>query len=99
VIFDWTSRAKQRIQLAPGLTGGVIWRLRFLPDQTLVGVSGGGSGGLLLFWKLDQERDFHRFALPNIARDVDVHSSEPLAATTHYDGKLRLCRLAPPVKT
>jgi len=98
-IFDWASRAKKRMQLAPGLTGGVIWRLRFLPDQTLVGVSGGGSGGFLIFWKLDQEKDFHRFQLPNIARDVDLHPNEPLAATAHHDGKLRLCRLAPPVKS
>ena len=99
VVFDWATRAKQRTQLAPGLTGGVIWRLRFLPDHTLVGVSGGGSGGVLLFWKLDQDKDFHRFPLPNIARDVDLHPTEPLAATTHYDGKLRLCRLAAPTKS
>jgi len=98
-IFDWATRAKLRTQLAPGLTGGVIWRLRFLPDQTLVGVSGGGSGGYLLFWKLHQEKDFHRFQLPNISRDVYLHPSEPLAATTHYDGKLRLCRLAAPINT
>jgi WD40 repeat protein len=98
-VFDWSTHAKQRLLLAPGLKGGVIWRLRFLPDQTLVGVSGGGSGGFLLFWKLDQENDFHRLPLPNIARDVDLHPTEPLAAVTHYDGKLRLCRLAAPIKS
>lgn len=98
IVFDWATHAIQRTLLAPGLTGGVIWRLRFLPEQTLVGVSGGGSGGLLLFWKLDQEKDFHRFPLPNIARDLDLHPTEPLAATTHYDGKLRLCRLAAATK-
>ena len=48
---------------------------------------------------LDQDKDFHRFPLPNIARDVDLHPTEPLAATTHYDGKLRLCRLAAPTKS
>jgi WD40 repeat protein len=99
VLFDWASRKKLRTQIAPGIAGGSLWRLRFLPDQTLVGVCGGTSGGFLLFWKLDQEKDFHRFALPGYGRDVDVHPTDPLAATFHPDGKVRLCRLANPVTT
>jgi WD40 repeat protein len=99
VLFDWSSRKKLRTQIAPGIPGGGLCRLRFLPDQTLVGVSGGTSGGFLLFWKLDQDKDFHRFGLPNIVRDVDLHPTEPLAATIHHDGKVRLCRMAAPVKS
>jgi WD40 repeat protein len=99
ILFDWASRKKLRTQIAPGIPGGVLWRLRFLPDQTLVGVCGGTSGGFLLFWKLDQDKDFHRFGLPNIVRDLDLHPTEPLAATIHHDGKVRLCRMAAPVKT
>lgn len=94
ILFDWASRKKLRTQIAPGIPGGVLWRLRFLPDQTLVGVSGGTSGGFLLFWKLDQEKDFHRLALPNTGRDVDVHPTEPVVATIHHDGKVRICRMA-----
>jgi WD40 repeat protein len=98
VLFDWAERKKVRTQTAPGIAGGVIWRLRFLPDQTLAGVCGGSSGGLLLFWKLDQDKDFHRFQLPALARDFDLHPTDPLAATMHHDGKVRLTRLAAPAK-
>jgi WD40 repeat protein len=99
LLFDWASRKKLRAPIAPSIPGGSLWRLRFLPDQTLVGVCGGTSGGFLLFWKLDQDKDFFRFALPNICRDVDLHPTEPLAATIHHDGKVRICRLTAPVKT
>src|SRR5439155_24747114 len=61
VIFDWASRKKLNIHTAPGLVSGTLWRLRYLPDQTLAGACGVNSGRLLLFWKPDQEKDFHRF--------------------------------------
>jgi WD40 repeat protein len=98
LLFDWPGRKKVRTQIAAGIPGGVLWRLRYLPDQTLAGVCGGTSGGFLLFWQADQEKDFHRFKLPSLARDFDLHPTEPLAATVHADGKLHLCRLAAPVK-
>jgi WD40 repeat protein len=98
VHFDWASRKKLRTQTAPGLTGGVIWRLRFLPDQMIVGACGGTSGGYLIFWQAEQDKDFHRLQLPNITRDFDLHPTEPLAATIHHDGKVRLCRMTAPVK-
>jgi hypothetical protein len=97
VLFDWAGRKKIRTQVAPGIPGGTLWRLRFLPDQTLVGICGGTTGGFLFFWKLDQEKDFHRLALPTHGHDLDVHPTDPLVATFHHDGKVRLCRLAEPV--
>jgi WD40 repeat protein len=97
VVFDWAARKKLLTQIAPGIAGGVLWRLRFLPDQTLVGICGGTSGGFLLFWAPGQEKDIHRLQLPASGRDVDLHPTEPVAATFHTDGKMRLCRLAAPV--
>lgn len=94
VTFDWATRKKLRTQIAPGIPGGVLWRLKYLSDQTLIGVCGGTSGGFLLFWKPDQEKDAHRLQLPNIARDLDLHPTQPMVATAHHDGKLRLSRLA-----
>jgi len=38
-----------------------------------MGVSGGVTGGILLFWKPDAEKAFHKFQLPALARDMDLH--------------------------
>ena len=67
--------------------------MRWLSDGSLLGVSGGGSGGRLLFWKTDAEKDFHRFALPNIARDMDLHTDGIQVATAHHDRTVRITKL------
>jgi hypothetical protein len=68
--------------------------LRWLADGSLMGVSGGSSGGNLLFWKPDSEKPFHRFQLPNIARDMDLHPDGLQVATAHHDRHVRITRLA-----
>ncbi|MGC1274330.1 MAG: WD40 repeat domain-containing protein [Planctomycetaceae bacterium] len=90
LLFDWAAGTLVRQQLTEGIPGGVIWRLRHLNDGTLVAASGGSSGGLLLFFKPDADKDFHRFALPNILRDADLHPDGLRLATAHHDGHLRL---------
>jgi hypothetical protein len=59
-----------------------------------MGACGGGKGGFLLFWKPDADKDYHRFALPNILRDMDLHPDGLRVATAHYDGNVRISRLA-----
>ena len=58
LLFNWESQKLEKQQIAEGITGGVIWRLRWLGDGSLMGVSGGSTGGFLLFWKPDAEKDF-----------------------------------------
>jgi WD40 repeat protein len=94
LLFDAESRKTVRTLLADGITQGVIWRLRFLAEGSLLGGCGGGKGGFLLFWKTDADKDFHRFALPNILRDMDLHPDGLRVATAHYDGNVRITRLA-----
>jgi WD40 repeat protein len=94
LLFDWESQKLEKQQIAEGITGGVVWRLRWLADGSLMGVSGGSSGGWLLFWKSDAEKDIHRFQLPNIARDMDLHPDGLSVATAHHDRHLRITRLA-----
>ncbi len=94
LLFDWESQKLEKQQIAEGITNGVIWRLAWLADGSLMGVTGGGSGGLLLFWKPDAEKDFHRFALPSLARDMDLHPDGLRVATAHYDRHVRITRLA-----
>jgi WD40 repeat protein len=94
LLFDARTRKLARTLLADGITGGVIWRLRFLADGTLLGGCGGTSGGFLLFWKPGAAKDDHRFALPNIVRDMDLHLDGLRVATAHHDGTARITRLA-----
>lgn len=93
LLFEGESRKTLKTQLADGIPGGVIWRLRYLADGTLLGGSGGSTGGLLLFWKSDAEKDFHRLALPNILRDLDLHPDGMQVASAHHDRHLRIVRL------
>ncbi len=95
--FDLATKQKVRTFAPPNITGGVIWRLRTLVDGTIVGVSGGGSGGILLFWHPEQEKELHRVGLPNIARDCDATTTSELIATTHHDQRVRIYKLGPPV--
>jgi hypothetical protein len=80
--------------VAEGVTGGVLWGLRFLADGTVMGVSGGSSGGMLLFWNAEKETAIHRFNLPNIARDLDLHQDGFRVCTSHHDHHLRITHLS-----
>lgn len=92
--FDWDSQQLLRQQVCEGLRGP-LWRIQYLPDGTLIGVMGGASGGWLLFWKPDEEKSFHKFQLPALARDGDLSSDFLLVATSHSDKHLRITKLAP----
>ena len=94
LLFDWETQKLEKQLIAEGVTQGVIWRLKWLSDGSIMGLSGGGSGGLLLFWKTDAEKDYHRFALPNLARDMDLHPDGLQVATAHFDRHLRITKLA-----
>ena len=95
-LFDLASDKPDpvRQQIAEGVTQGIIWGLRWLSDGSLMGVSGGGSGGFLIFWKPDADKDFHRFSLPNLARDIDLHPDGLQVATAHHDRHVRITKLA-----
>jgi hypothetical protein len=94
LVFDAKSRKLARTLLADGIAGGVLWRIRYLADGTLMGACGGTSGGFLLFWKAGADKDFHRLSLPGTARDMDLHPDGLRVATAHHDGSVRITRLA-----
>lgn len=94
LLFNWETQKLEKQQVAEGITGGVIWRLRWLGDGSLIGASGGSTGGFLLFWKPDAEKTYHQFKLPVLARDMDVHPDGIQIATAHSDKQLRITRLA-----
>ncbi len=94
LVFDLKGRKLLRTLLADGIIGGVLWSLRYLADGSLMGTSGGTSGGFLLFWKIGAEKDYHRLGLPASARDADLHPDGLRVATAHGDGYVRITRLA-----
>jgi WD40 repeat protein len=94
LLFDWESQKLEKQLTADGIPGGYVARLRWLGDGSLMGVSGGTSGGLLLFWKPDADKAYHRLQLPAHARDMDLHPDGLQVATVHADKHLRITRLA-----
>ena len=96
LLWEWESQTLVRSHITEGIPGGVLWRSVFLADQTVMGGCGGTTGGFLLFWKSDADKDFHRFALPFSCRDLDLHPDGIRVATAHYDNHVRITRLAAP---
>ena len=60
----------------------------------VIGISGGGGGGFLLFWKPDGKEEFHQVKFPNNARDLDLASDGLHVVTGHYDKHIRISMLA-----
>jgi len=91
--IEWDSQKVLQEHVAADLKG-VIWRCQFLADGTIVGCSGGSSGGFLSFWGAGEAKELHRFALPNIVRDLDLHSDGERILTAHHDGHVRVSQMA-----
>lgn len=88
--FNFADASLLQSHVCDGIPGGVLWRVVCLPDATAMAVCGGSSGGMLLFFTAEQEKDVHRFALPSLARDMDWHAASERVSTVHYDHHLRL---------
>jgi WD40 repeat protein len=92
--IGWDDGSLKKSHVCEGIPGGMIWRVQWLPDGTAVGVSGGSTGGLLLFFNDALEKEIHRFKLPSLARDMDLHATSGLIATAHFDRHLRFTSIA-----
>jgi WD40 repeat protein len=95
VVLDWRTSQEARLLRPKENVLGVVWGLRFHPDGFLIAASGGNAGGFLWFWKPDQVNEFFKLALPNTARDMDLHPDGLRIATAHHDGKLRVSLMRP----
>ena len=92
--FDWESAAMVRKHLTDGTPNERIWGLEYHPQGFLIGCLGGGKGQLV-FWNEGEEKPFHVFPLPTTARGLSLHADGLQVATTHFDKKLRITKLAP----
>jgi WD40 repeat protein len=94
VLFDW-ARGTRRHLLRPAANfQGTAWGVGFHPAGFLAGV-GGGSGGALWFWRPEQAQSFHTVALPNNARDLDLHPDGRRLAIAFFDGAVRVYDMVP----
>ena len=93
LLFDWETQEIKQEQVTNAVERGIIWRVAWLKDGSLMGVISGTSS-MLLFWKPEAAGDFHRFKLPNQARDMDLHPDGLHVATAHHDNHVRITRLA-----
>jgi WD40 repeat protein len=91
--IQYADGALLKSHVANGITGGIAVRVVSLSDGTVLGVSGGSSGGWLLFWNADADATFHQFQLPNLVRDADLHPDGQRLLTTHSDNHLRMTSL------
>jgi WD40 repeat protein len=88
VLFDFKS-GKQKQLLRPKTPfQGTAWGVIVHPEGFLAGV-GGGSGGMLWFWKADESKDFFSLKLPNNARDLTLHPDGRRLAVAYFDGAVR----------
>lgn len=91
--FDFADGKLLKTHVCDGIPGGVLWRLQTLPEGTIMAVCGGSSGGILLFFNDQQDKDIFRFQLPSLARDMDIHLPTGRVATVHADHHLRITTL------
>ncbi|MHC5540535.1 WD40 repeat domain-containing protein [Singulisphaera rosea] len=90
LLLDWAEGKDLRMQRPKEDLKGVAWGIRYHPDGFLIMVSGGTSGGLLLFYKPDQVNEFFKYTLPNTGRALDLHPDGLRIAVAHHDGHLRV---------
>jgi WD40 repeat protein len=72
---------------------GVMWGVRQSPDGYWIGLSGGGAGGILYFWRDAAADEFFKFKLPTSGRDLDLSPDGTKVAVAHSDSHLRLYNL------
>jgi WD40 repeat protein len=72
---------------------GVTWGVAQHPDGFWIGLSGGGGGGWLYFWKGDSANEFHKLKLANDGRDLSLSPDKTQLAVAHADKTLRLYAL------
>lgn len=93
VVFDYENGKQVIEHLSKAKLKGVAWGLVLHQDGPVI-ASVGGSGGHLLFWQPDAKDEFHHMKLPSDARDLDLHRDHVRLATAHFDGHLRIHRMA-----
>ncbi len=96
VVLDWSTGKPSHTHEAEGVPKGIVWRVCYHPSGPLIGASGGGSGGFVLFWQGKEVKDVAKFKLPNTVLDMDLHPDGRQLVTAHYDRQIRVSAMSKP---
>lgn len=72
---------------------GAVWGLAHHPEGFWIGLSGGGGGGWLHFWKGDVSQEFFKLKLKSDGRGMSLSSDRTQLAVAHADSFLRTYKL------
>jgi WD40 repeat protein len=93
VTFDFESGKLEKTHVAKEPLNGTAWGVRHHPDGYWIGLSGGGGGGMLYFWKHDSANEFFKLKLADNGRDLDLSADNRRLAVAHFDQHIRLMGL------
>jgi WD40 repeat protein len=92
-VLNWED-GKQAVQYGgKEKVQGVAWGIRQHADGFWVGLSSGGGGAWLYFWRDAVADEFYKFKLTTHARDLDLAADGRSVAVAHADGHLSLYHL------
>jgi WD40 repeat protein len=72
---------------------GVAWGVAHHSDGFWIGLTGGGGGGWLYFWKGDMVNELFKLKLTNDGRDMGLSPGKTQVAVAHADKTLRIYNL------
>jgi WD40 repeat protein len=89
VVADWTT-GKIRIDLKPKEAfQGTMWGVAWNSAGFIVGAAG-GNGGMLWFWKPDQQAELFAHKLPDNVRDMALSADSKRIAVAFQGGAVRV---------
>ncbi|ADB15912.1 WD-40 repeat protein [Pirellula staleyi DSM 6068] len=93
VLIDWESGKVVTQYEGKEKLNGVAWGVKQHPSGCWIGLSGGGGGGWLYFWKEATAPEFAKVKLPDTGRDFDLHSDGLRVVVAHADSQIRVLEL------
>jgi WD40 repeat protein len=90
VLIDWETGKPEVQYEGKEKINGTAWGVRHHSGGFWIGLSGGGGGGWLYFWRDKTAQEFFKFKLPDTGRDMDLSPDGRIIAVAHADGNLRL---------
>jgi WD40 repeat protein len=94
VLFDFNSGKHKHLLRCDKSFQGVCWGIVIHAAGLAIGAGGGGSGGAVWFWNVDDGKLVHSISSPSPARDIDLHPDNRRIATAHYDATLQVHQLS-----
>jgi hypothetical protein len=97
-LFEWESGKRTKLLKPKDNFQGTCWGVKFHPSGEFLVAAGGGGSGAMWFWKVDDEKSFFDFKLPNVAYDLAWHPDGLRLAVGLFDKTVKIYDLGPKVE-